>query len=52
MPIKTLSFLRDPTAKLKPQFDGNFVESQAKVRSLKLKLKFQVSIKETESKRF
>ena len=32
---KTLNFKRGPTANSKPQFDGNFLESQAKNRSLK-----------------
>ena len=40
-----------PTAKFKPQFNGNFVESQTKQR-LKKKKKLQVSIKEWENMRF
>ena len=34
MEKKTLNFQRGPTANFKPQFNGNFVESQAKERFL------------------
>ena len=49
---KNIKFLKGPTANFKPQFDGNFVESQAKERSLKKSKKFQVSIKEKKNSRF
>ena len=33
--MKKKNFLMGPTSNFKPQFDGNFVESRAKERSLK-----------------
>ena len=35
MKKKTLHFLKGPTASFKPQFNGNFVKSQAKEHLLK-----------------
>ena len=45
-----LNFLRGITANFKLQFDGNFVESQAEERSLKLKISSKLALK--KSKRF
>ena len=49
---KNTKFLKGPTTKVKPQFDGNYWEKQSKRTFFIIKKKFQVSIKEFENNWF
>ena len=49
---KNIKFLTGPTAKLKSQFEGNFVENQVKNFFLNKKKRFKLALKKEKIKNF